>query len=250
MNKKPGQPDSAVEITAGRKTLMAVLANAVADKSAQALAANWLRDLYDHHRIPQRLLESYDLYRKLGRGEVPDKDGQEVTLTWIHDLLDGKLSRSEREAQASIMSPNEQREQLGLPPVPPDFSPANETQVGGDHYNKRPIQHWDFVASHDYGYLEGQVTKYVFRWRDKNGLQDLQKASHFLQKLSEVADSEVAPIDLSVFLDLNGLEGDERSLFLAMHAYNGTLDPIFLMEARRLMDRLLAVAATPPAPSA
>lgn len=234
--KKAGQPESALDITAGRKTLLSVLANAVADASAQSLAANWLRDLYRHHGLPQRLLESYEFYKKLVRGEVTDSKGQEVVLTWIHDLLDGNLSGAEREAQASIMTVNEQRGQVGLPPI------ANERQVGGDHYNKRPIQHWDFVVSQGYGYLEGQVTKYVFRWRDKNGVQDLEKAAHFLDKLIETATADFNPIDLMEFLNANDIPEEERSIYVALHAYQGTLDPSFLEYARAALARLVAKA--------
>lgn len=63
---------------------------------------------------------------------------------------------------------------------------ANEIQVGGTHYNESQIQHWDMAVSYALPYLEGQVTKYVTRWRKKNGLQDLEKAAHFAQKLYEV----------------------------------------------------------------
>ena len=60
---------------------------------------------------------------------------------------------------------------------------ANEVQVGGDHY-KSSLQHWDFVSQALCGcYLEGCITKYVSRWRKKNGKQDLQKAAHYLDKL-------------------------------------------------------------------
>lgn len=61
---------------------------------------------------------------------------------------------------------------------------ANSRQVGGSHYAK-PIQHWDYVVAQELGYFEGQITKYVSRWRDKNGLEDLKKARHFLDKLIE-----------------------------------------------------------------
>lgn len=61
---------------------------------------------------------------------------------------------------------------------------ANDHQVGGQHYAK-PIQHWDYVVAQGLGYFEGQITKYVSRWRDKNGLEDLHKAKHFLDKLIE-----------------------------------------------------------------
>ena len=70
-------------------------------------------------------------------------------------------------------------EMLGLP--------ANEVQVGGDHYKKNAIQPWDYIVSNDLGYLEGNVVKYVSRWKDKGGRQDLEKAKHYLDKLLEVA---------------------------------------------------------------
>lgn len=70
---------------------------------------------------------------------------------------------------------------------------ANERQVGGDHY-KAPIQHWDFVASNNLDYFQGQITKYVTRWKNKNGLQDLLKAQHFLQKYIELNTPQPIPL--------------------------------------------------------
>jgi len=62
---------------------------------------------------------------------------------------------------------------------------SNDKQVGGEHY-KASIQHWDYVLANDIPYLEAQVIKYVTRWKKKNGMQDLFKAQHFLEKLIEV----------------------------------------------------------------
>jgi len=67
---------------------------------------------------------------------------------------------------------------------------ANQRQVGGAHYST-PIQHWDFAAANQYDYFQGQITKYVDRWKRKNGLQDLQKAAHFLQKYLEIESAKV-----------------------------------------------------------
>jgi hypothetical protein len=63
---------------------------------------------------------------------------------------------------------------------------ANETQVGGAHYKYKAIQPWDYIVSNDMSYLEGCIVKYVSRYRDKNGIEDLNKAKHFLDKLIEV----------------------------------------------------------------
>ncbi len=65
---------------------------------------------------------------------------------------------------------------------------ANEKQVGGDHY-RSSLQHWDIVAQHGIGYLEGNATKYVTRWRKKNGIADLEKAAHYIEKMLELVKS-------------------------------------------------------------
>lgn len=36
------------------------------------------------------------------------------------------------------------------------------------------------------GYLAGNVVKYIARYRDKNGVEDLKKARHYLDKLIEI----------------------------------------------------------------
>lgn len=66
---------------------------------------------------------------------------------------------------------------------------ANERQVGGQHYQS-PIQHWDYVVANNLDYFQGQITKYVTRWRNKNGVQDLEKARHFLDKYIELAKAD------------------------------------------------------------
>lgn len=65
------------------------------------------------------------------------------------------------------------------------MSDANKIQVGGAHYQS-DLQHWDLIELHGIGYLEGCATKYVTRWRKKNGVQDLQKAEHYATKLREL----------------------------------------------------------------
>jgi hypothetical protein len=71
---------------------------------------------------------------------------------------------------------------------------ANDRQIGGDHYNKiEGEQHWDRIwRLHGPGYFVGCITKYVERYQDKNGVEDLQKAQHFLEKLIELETEEEA----------------------------------------------------------
>lgn len=58
-------------------------------------------------------------------------------------------------------------------------------QVGGDHYQAE-YAHWDWCAETGLGYLEGNATKYLARFRKKQGRQDLEKASSYVQKLLAV----------------------------------------------------------------
>jgi len=65
---------------------------------------------------------------------------------------------------------------------------ANDEQVGGDHY-RMPAgtpEHWDIVIMHGLNYMEGQITRYVFRCRKKNGIEDLYKARHYIDKYIEM----------------------------------------------------------------
>jgi hypothetical protein len=66
------------------------------------------------------------------------------------------------------------------------MSEANKTQIGGNHYRDGGgLQHWDLIDEYRVGYYEGCASKYVTRWKKKNGLEDLKKASHYLRKLYE-----------------------------------------------------------------
>lgn len=67
---------------------------------------------------------------------------------------------------------------------------ANNRQVGGDHYKTGGEEHWDRVARLGLDYFQGQITKYVERWKKKGGVQDLHKARHFLDKYIELAEAE------------------------------------------------------------
>ena len=62
---------------------------------------------------------------------------------------------------------------------------ANDKQVGGDHYKHEGLQHWDVVDRSGMGYFEAVATKYLIRWQSKNGVEDLQKARHYVEKCKE-----------------------------------------------------------------
>jgi hypothetical protein len=68
---------------------------------------------------------------------------------------------------------------------------ANDIQHGGTHYKQfKGFEPWDVITAWDLGYLEGTALKYIARWKHKNGVEDLKKAVHFLQKKIEVEENE------------------------------------------------------------
>jgi hypothetical protein len=70
---------------------------------------------------------------------------------------------------------------------------ANDKQVGGSHYKKGGEEHWDRAWRLRYDPFQYIITKWVERWRDKDGIQDLEKARHALDKYIEVARADAAP---------------------------------------------------------
>ena len=63
---------------------------------------------------------------------------------------------------------------------------ALDIQVGGDHYKNLAIHPAEYIHANNIGFFEGNVIKYVSRWRQKNGIADLEKAAHYIDLLIEL----------------------------------------------------------------
>jgi len=63
---------------------------------------------------------------------------------------------------------------------------ALEKQIGGQHYQDKAIQPVEYIHRNHLGYCEGNVVKYISRWRQKNGMADLEKAKHYIDLLIEL----------------------------------------------------------------
>jgi len=55
--------------------------------------------------------------------------------------------------------------------------------INPSHYKQGNIQVIDFILDQDMTYVEGNIIKYVSRYKFKNGLEDLKKAQWYLNKL-------------------------------------------------------------------
>jgi hypothetical protein len=56
-------------------------------------------------------------------------------------------------------------------------------QVGGSHYKNYKIQPVEFIIKNNIGFVEGNIIKYILRFKEKGGVQDLNKAKHYIELL-------------------------------------------------------------------
>lgn len=123
------------------------------------------------------------------------------------------------------------------------YDGANALQIGGDHY-KTDYQHWDVLIALGFNseYYIGQATKYITRWRKKNGIRDLKKGQHFVAKLIELVekhhrsfllygmrkDWEIDNLvvqhrdHLRQYFTSNDIGPDEQGIFICIVFANGT----------------------------
>lgn len=132
-------------------------------------------------------------------------------------------------------------------------------QEGGDHYQAE-YQHWDWVTDIGMGYLPGNATKYVARWRKKNGLADLKKAMTYIDKMIAIrlVDSLAQfnhPIGNGYklakcterFVEVNGLGAEERGI---CEALSYKCDDAMLKVAKEKLEALVRAAGRAQAPAA
>ena len=70
------------------------------------------------------------------------------------------------------------------------YTKIEETkQIGGNHYSKLAIEPYEYSIKNELNCYQFNVVKYVTRYKDKNGVEDLKKAIQTLQKLIEYEES-------------------------------------------------------------
>ena len=67
---------------------------------------------------------------------------------------------------------------------------ANKKQVGGNHYLKYKIQPVEFIIKNNIGFVEGNIIKYILRFKEKGGVEDLLKAKHYIELLIDLSKSK------------------------------------------------------------
>lgn len=65
------------------------------------------------------------------------------------------------------------------------YTRSSTTQIGGDHYSKHTIQPIDIIREYKMDFFEGNALKYLLRYKDKNGIQDLDKAIDYIMMIKD-----------------------------------------------------------------
>jgi len=67
-----------------------------------------------------------------------------------------------------------------------------DRQIGGNHYKNFTIQPYEFISKNKLSFFQGNVVKYVCRYLNKNGIQDLEKIIHYCElEIKELKDREL-----------------------------------------------------------
>lgn len=96
---------------------------------------------------------------------------------------------------------------------------ALKVQVGGGHYNELKIQPVEFIMANGWDFCAGSVLKYVTRYANKNGRQDLEKAFHFVelrQELVNVRFNGKQAVQAYDYCKVNGLGPEETAVIIAL----------------------------------
>ena len=56
---------------------------------------------------------------------------------------------------------------------------ATDKQIGGKHYKQYKIQPIEFIVKNKLSFIQGCVIKYICRFENKNGIEDLEKIKHY-----------------------------------------------------------------------
>ncbi len=123
-------------------------------------------------------------------------------------------------------------------------------QVGGRHYADMKIQPVEFINANQFQYCEGNIVKYVSRWRHKGGIEDLRKASHYMLIILSDAEYTRRFSDLRShyghagmaperYCRENGITGPEKGVITHLWLWNAKGTRYDLRSAGEWLDELI-----------
>ena len=76
------------------------------------------------------------------------------------------------------------------------YGTEEKNNINPDHYGNSGIDVIDFCQANNLDFMQGNVIKYVFRYKNKNGLEDLEKAKEYIDRMIEnLLDEEESDVE-------------------------------------------------------
>lgn len=117
-----------------------------------------------------------------------------------------------------------------------------DEQVGGTHYkNKKiqPIQLYYTLGIDKHAFMSN-ILKYVSRYKDKNGLQDLDKAIHYLEflRMSFTGELDTDCAGIIDYSSKNGLTEEEINAISSAWLFMETGDDRWYENSMKYLEKL------------
>ena len=98
---------------------------------------------------------------------------------------------------------------------------ALDIQIGGSHYKYTGMQPIEFIVALNLNFIEGNIVKYITRYKNKNGVQDIMKCIRYSQLAIELGCIR-SEIDMhgnyaliNKYCDMNKLSNVQNSIIIA-----------------------------------
>mgnify|MGYP001451555630 FL=1 len=146
-----------------------------------------LSDIYEQAAT---ILQTYGYYvEDVTREKLFFSTRFRITISVVHNLA--ILLKLKNDGKYIRLDNIQKDEPMTEKATQPKNKDATDKQVGGSHY-QLPIQPIEYILANGLGYCEANVVKYVSRWRNKGGIQDLKKAIHYLEMLIEQEEKDAS----------------------------------------------------------
>lgn len=143
----------------------------------------YYESLDTQRKIWNSLLGTHDNGRNLMSSKFVAKNGPDESWEiWRDGALVGYVSKGWHPKRMDAI---EYWKDIHYGRDKPNRVAPSHTQVGGTHYKSMEIQPSEFNFRNKLDWLEGNAIKYICRHHAKGGMQDIDKAIHYLELLKE-----------------------------------------------------------------
>jgi uncharacterized protein DUF3310 len=98
--------------------------------------------------------------------------------------------------------------------------PGSTDVTGSVHYKKLKIEPIEYIEENNLPFHEGEIVKYITRWRDKGGIKDLEKVEWYVHRLMEREQKKLNP-NIMLKADMS----EEELNAFRKHGMRGREDP-------------------------